>query len=101
MALYTRFEYRVGNLLKTKDVMVNTLDIQCPICRDYVDGYLEGDGDINELSCSCDINDYVISGEHDEIVEARDDTIAGYEDDIEDLKKEVEELKMELMDAKQ
>lgn len=101
MPLFKEEELKYGNIRQIVEVEVSGASVRCPMCRDFVDAYVDCDLDITNTKCDCDIDDYIEKHEHDEIVEARDDTIAGYEEDVLELRKEVERLEQELMDAKQ
>lgn len=100
MALFKKEELRHGNIRKMIEVEVSNISVKCPMCNTFEDAYVDSDLDITEVKCDCDIDYYIEKYEHDEIVEARDDTIAGYEEDILELRKEVERLEQELMNAK-
>ena len=101
MALFKKEELRHGNIRQIVEVEVSHTHVKCPMCRDFVDAYVDFDLDITDTKCDCDIDDFIGKHEHDEILIARDDTIASYEEDVLELRKEVERLEQELMDAKQ
>lgn len=92
MALYTEQLLQHGNIKKFVKVFVSRQNICCPICNEYVDGRVDEDGDVVELGCDCDIDNYIETHEHDDQVEQ-------LEDEIVDLKKEIEDLERQLRDA--
>lgn len=102
MAINIRETLKYGNISKKVDIAILPNTVWCPICEQYVDGIVNtNDLEAIEPECNCDIEGHITFEEHNEVLNARDDTIASHEQDINILEKEVARLEWELMNAKQ
>ncbi len=100
--LYREYAYNFGNIVKRDKVEILDLDVECPCCKDIVDGLLEGGSDTITPMCDCMDDEWVKEIDLDDARMERDEAMVGVqelEEEAAELRDRIYELERELLAA--